>query len=107
MFKSSLIAIFTLSFSMTAQATPYAACQVQILAFASQTLHEAYPKYLGTFGEIREVTFNLTDRLPKVVLFGSGVGEKKYCLAQVRMKKPQSWDPCPQMELEDIDFNCP
>lgn len=105
--KSLVAILFVFLTPALSLATPYVACQVQILAFASQALHEAYPEQVGTFGEIREITFNLTDRLPKVVFFGDGIGDKRYCLAQVLMKKPESWTPCPQMEIDHFDLNCP
>lgn len=88
-----------------AQATPLAACQIKMLAIASTALAKAYPEKAGTMGRINEVSFNLHDTRPKVVLFGRGVGEKQYCLMQVLMTKPAE-GACPEV-VEEFDVNCP
>ncbi len=90
---------------LAAQATPQAACQIKMLAIASTALAKAYPDKAGTMGYIKQVTYNLHDTRPKVVLFGDGVGEKQYCLMQVIMTKPAPGD-CPE-KVEEFDVNCP
>jgi|GEM_PF-6203603 len=92
-------------FSIGAGATPQAACQIKMLSVASAALAKAYPDKAGTMGYIREVSFNLHDRRPKVVLFGEGVGQKPYCLMQVIMTKPAAGE-CPE-QIEEFDVNCP
>lgn len=91
--------------ALPAGATPQAACQIKMLAIASAALAKAYPDKAGTMGYIQQVSFNLNDRRPKVVLFGDGVGEKRYCLMQVLMTKPAPGE-CPEV-VEEFDVNCP